>query len=263
MYNFGQYLYNESIIHDMDPRVKIGSVLLLSLMILKGALFTEAMITLFLIALIAISHLSVRNVLKALRPMVIFFMLLFFLHLIFTEGTPIPPFLPWHVAPTFEGLHKGTMITWQFLLLILNASILTMTTSPTELINGIERLLRPLKVLRIPSHDVAIMVSIALRFVPTLLQEVHKVREAQMARGARFTTGPWARRIKATAWLLIPIIQSSFRRADELATAMEARGYMRGPRTSMKELRMSQKDYGSIMVMILITGAHLFHGYIF
>lgn len=262
MYNMGQYIPGESIIHRLDPRVKIVSVIGLSIITLKGEAFTWGMISTFLIVLVPASRLATHHILKALRPMVVFFVLLFLLHLIFTDGTPIPPFPPWRVTITYEGLCRGALIIWQFTLLLLSASILTMTTLPTELVSGIERLLRPLKVFGIPSHDVAIMISIALRFVPTLLEEIDRIKEAQMARGANFKTGTLVQRTKATTSLLIPLITSSLCRADELATAMEGRGYKRGPRTYMKELRMSQADYAAVVVMILITVFHIIQGYI-
>ena len=189
MYHIGQYIPGKSIIHRLDPRVKIGATIVLSILILKGEAFTGAMISAFLIALVPVSRLNISHMMRALRPVLFFFTLLFLLHLFFTDGTPIPPFPPWRVTVTYEGLFRGAMTTWQFILLILNAAILTMTTSPTELISGIERLLRPLGVLRIPSHDIAIMISIALRFVPTFLEEIDRIKTAQMARGADFRTG--------------------------------------------------------------------------
>jgi len=133
-----------------------------------------------------------------------------------------------------------------------------MTTSPTELVSGIEKLLRPLKALRIPSHDIAIMISIALRFVPTFLEEIDRIKEAQMARGANFKTGPVIRRVKSAVSLLVPLVLCSLRRADELATAMEARGYRRGSRTYMRELSMVRADYVAVVVMVLMTGLHFF-----
>lgn len=257
----GQYIPNASILHRLDPRIKIAYVFVLSIMILKGDTITMSIISTFLITLIPISRLALRHILNALKPIAIFFMLLFLLHLLFTDGTPIPPFPLWHITVTYEGLHTGTLITWRFILLILIAAILMMTTSPTELISGIERLLRPLKIIAIPSHDIAIMISIALRFVPTLLEEVDRIKEAQMARCANFKTGTLFQRTKATISLLIPLIMSSLHRADELATAMEGRGYRRGPRTYMRELRMSLADYGAMLLIILITGFHILQYY--
>ena len=252
--HLGQYIPGESIIHRLDPRVKIGFAVVLSILTLKGGMLTAATISAFLVALVPVSRIAPYRMAKALRPMLFFFVLLFLLHLLFTDGAPIPPFPSWRVTATYEGLFKGAITTWQFILLILSASILTMTTSPAELVNGTERLLRPLKVLRIPSHDIAIMISIALRFVPTFLEEIDRIKEAQTARGADFKTGPFIRRVKSSVFLLMPLVLCSLRRADELATAMEARGYRRGYRTYMKELSMVRADYVAVAVMVSMTG---------
>jgi energy-coupling factor transporter transmembrane protein EcfT len=253
MYHLGQYIPGGSIIHRMDPRVKILSVIFLSIIILEGKVLTDAMIAALLIGLVPISRLTPHHMLKALRPLIVFLLLLFLLHLLFTGGTPIPPFPPWGVAPTYEGLSRGALVTLKFVLLVLAASILTMTTSPTLMVNGLERLLRPLRIIGVPSYDIATMISIALRFVPTLLEEMTRVREAQVARGADFRKGPLLRRIKSATSLLVPILMSSLRRADELASAMEGRGYRRGPRTYMQDLCMTRADYAALAVILVIT----------
>ena len=250
----GQYIPRSSIIHGLDPRVKLTAAVVMSIVILKGEILTLCWITAFLLALVPASHLHPGHIRGAFRPMLFFLGLLFFVHLLFTTGTPIPPFPPWRVTITYEGLYTGAFVIWQFLLLILSASILTMSTSPGELINGIERLLRPLKGFGVPSHDLAMMISMALRFVPTILDELERIREAQTARGACFKTGPPLRRMKAAASLLIPLIRNIMRRADALATAMESRGYNRGPRTHMRELRMGRKDYLALLIFACALG---------
>lgn len=248
--HIGQYIPSDSMIHRLDPRVKIGSTIVLSILILKGGVFTGALISAFLMALIPLSRLGVNPMVTAFRPVLVFFAILFFVHLFFTDGNPIPPFPPWRVTVTYEGLYRGAITTWQFALLILSASVLTMTTLPTELVSGIERLLRPLKRLGVPSHDLAMMVSVSLRFVPTFLEEIDRIKAAQMARGASFGSGPFIRRTRSAISLLLPLVLRAFRRADELVTAMEARGYRRGPRTYMKELSMRRADYVAVMVMV-------------
>ncbi|MBW1780554.1 MAG: energy-coupling factor transporter transmembrane protein EcfT [Deltaproteobacteria bacterium] len=253
----GQYIPCESLIHRLDPRVKIGSTVALSVLILRGSTFTEVLISAFVVALIPLSRLSVNHMAQALRPVFFFFALLFCLHLLFTDGTPIPPFPPWPVTVTYEGLYRGVMTTWQFVLLILSASILTMTTWPTEMVNGIEKLLRPLKALGVPSHDLAVMISVALRFVPTFLEEIERIKTAQMARGANFRSGPFVTRIRTLISLLLPLVLRAFHKADNLVTAMEARGYKRGPRTYMKELRMTRADYGAVLVIVGMTCLHV------
>ena len=137
-----------------------------------------------------------------------------------------------------------------------------MTTTPSELVSGIERILRPLKIFRLPSHDVAIMISIALRFLPTFLQELERIKEAQMARGANFKTGTLIQKTKAFRALVMPLIFNTLRRADELATAMEGRAYRRGPRTYIKELRMTRSDYVALLVMMLMIASHFLQAYL-
>ncbi len=263
MYNLGQYIPQRSLIHSLDPRIKILSVVLLSLVILNTQALTAVGISIFLILLIPASRIPFRQILSSLKPVFPFLLLLFLLHLLLTEGEPVPPFPPWRVTPTYSGLFRGVMVTWQFALLIVSASFMTMTTPPIELVSGLESLLRPFKWIGVPSHDVAVMVSVALRFVPTILEEIKCIREAQMARGADFKTGRLFHRIRALVSLLIPLIGNAFRRADELATAMEGRGYAGGPRTYMHELRLTVRDYGAIGVMVLIGVTCLFQDFFF
>jgi biotin transport system permease protein/energy-coupling factor transport system permease protein len=192
--------------------------------------------------------------LRAVRPLAIFFALVFLMHLFFTAGTPIPSF----PLATYEGLYRGVLLAWRFVFLILSAAILTMTTLPSELMSGIERCLRPLRYLGISSHDVAVMVSIVLRFVPTLLQELDQIKEAQMARGADFKTGTIPARMKRVSSLVIPLIRNSILRAEELAVGMEGRGYRRGPRSYMRELRMTPSDYTILAVLVILTGLGIY-----
>jgi biotin transport system permease protein/energy-coupling factor transport system permease protein len=200
-----------------------------------------------------IARLSPIHVVRAIKPLLPFFALIFVAHLFFTPGTPMP--LP---LITYEGLYRGVLLTWHFVFLVLSAAILTMTTSPSDLINGIEWLLRPLSVLGISSYDVAVMVAMVLRFVPTLLQELDEIKEAQMARGADFRTGTILARMKRMCSLVIPLIRNSILRAEEVAIGMEARGYHRGARTYMRELRMSPSDYTVLAVLVILTGLGIY-----
>lgn len=252
MVHLGQYVACESMIHGLDPRVKIASVFGLSLVVLRGDILTQMIITAFLIAVTPASRFSPVQLFKTIRPLMFFLGILFILHLFFTDGKAIPPFPFRHITITYEGLYLGALISWRFALLLFAASLLTMTTSSSELVGGIERILRPLKIIRLPSHDVAIMISIALRFLPTFLHEIERIEEAQMARGANFKTGSLRRRTIAFRGLFMPLIFIMLRRADELATAMEGRGYKRGPRTYMRELSLSGKDYIALVVIALI-----------
>ncbi len=242
----GQFIPGDSPIHRLDPRVKILSVLLLSIVILNAGAVESLVITAFLLAAVALSGLSPGRIAAALKPLAWFFVMLFCLHLFFTEGRPVFPALP---AVTHEGLDRGVAVTWQFVALVVSAAVLTMTTAPSELVGGFEKLLRPFNRLGVPSHDIAIMVSVALRFMPTLLEEVERVREAQVARGADFGSGGLIRRLRKMATLVIPLILSTFRRADELALAMEGRGYHRGPRTYLRELKFTRVDYAALLAV--------------
>ncbi len=255
--HIGQYIPGASLIHRLDPRVKIASTVVLSILSLKGGVSTLVLISMFMTLLVPLSHSRATHMARAFRPVLIFFVLLFSLHLFFTKGNPIPPFPPWPVTVTYEGLYKGLVVIWQFALLILGASFLAMTTSPTALVSGMERLLRPFQKIGVPSHDLALMVSIALRFVPTFLEEIDRIKAAQMARGPAVGSGPLQRRIRSTVSLLPPLMQRAFQRADDLVSAMEARGYRRGPRTYMTELCMGRADYAAIAVVALITGVHV------
>ncbi len=251
---FGQYIPRKSVIHALDPRIKIGVAVVLSVIVLQGAFFTCAAVSLFLLILTPISRIPFSRLLSALRPARLFLVLLFILHLLFTEGTPIPLFEDRLVTITFEGLLKGLLVSWQFAVLLCTGALLTMTTSPGELVDGLERILRPLRVIGIRSHDIALMVSLALRFVPTLIQEMDRIRDAQAARGAAFQGG-LINRSRRAASMLLPVALGAFRRGDELAAAMEARGYCGGPRTGLRELRLTGRDYAAAALGLLVMGA--------
>ncbi|MCL0069916.1 energy-coupling factor transporter transmembrane protein EcfT [Dehalococcoidia bacterium] len=252
-YKLGQYTPGSSVIHRLDPRVKIVAVMLLSITVLRADAFIAIAITILIAGITFIARLSPSHLLRAVKPLAIFFVLIFLMHLFFTPGAPIP--LP---LATYEGLYRGVLLTWRFVFLILSAAILTMTTTPSELMSGIERLLRPLRPLGISSHDAAVMVSMVLRFVPTLLQELDQIREAQMARGADFKAGNLLARMKRISSLVIPLVRNSILRAEELAIGMEGRGYHRGPRTYMRELRMTPSDYTILVVLMILTGLGIY-----
>jgi len=225
MIRLGEYIPGTSIIHKLDPRTKILSVLFLSLIVVRGDWFVFLMVATLLLALTSGSRFSPGALLSAFKPVGLLFCFLFLLHLFLTEGSPIPPFPLGPVSATYEGLNKGLSVVFQFGLLIWAAFILTSSTLPTDLICGLERLLRPFKKIGVPSHDVAIMISLALRFVPTLVNETARVKEAQMARGVDFDRGSPARRVRRIATLVLPIITNLIRNVDALAEAMEARGF--------------------------------------
>jgi energy-coupling factor transporter transmembrane protein EcfT len=245
----GQYLPGDTVVHRLDPRVKILSVVALSILIFAATWAEILLISVFLAAVVATTRMTPAQALGALRPVAVFIAMIFLVHLFFTEGRPILSLAPLPVRITQEGLVRGIYVTWQFAGLVLGAAILTMTTPPSDLVGGIERLLRPLSRVGIPSQDLAVMIAMALRFMPMLLEEYDRLRMAQMARGADFTTGSLALRTRAVSALAVPLLLSAFRRADELAVAMEARGYRRGPRTTLRELALSGCDMGAFAVM--------------
>ena len=251
MIRLGQYLPGDTVVHRLDPRVKILSVIALSILIFAATWAEILLISLFLAAVVAATRMGPAQALGALRPVAAFMAMIFLVHLFFTEGRPILLLAPLPVRITQEGLVRGIYVTWQFACLVLGAAVLTLTTLPSDLVGGIERLLRPLSRVGIPSQDLAVMIAMALRFMPMLLEEYDRLRMAQMARGADFTTGSLTLRTRAVAALAIPLLLSAFRRADELAVAMEARGYRRGPRTTLRELALSRRDLGAFAVMAL------------
>jgi len=251
MVNLGHFVDNGSMLGRLDPRIKIASTVALSILIFRASWMEVYLISLFLLIIIRTARLQFGPMLHAIRPLFLFAVLFFLLHLFFTDGTaPLTlPFLPIRISQ--EGLYRGAMVAWQFIALVLCGVILTMTTPPSELVSGLEKLLYPLKYLGVPVQEIAVMVSMALRFVPTMLEEFDRIRMAQMARGADFHRSGMLHRAKITAFVAIPLMISAFRRADELAEAMESRGYHRGPRTALRELRIDGRDFAAMGWMLI------------
>lgn len=253
MVTLGHYLAGDSCLHKLDPRVKVGSVFVLSILVLFADGFTRVLLSGLFAVVLLLSGLSVGRLVETMRPLFYLLLLLFVLHQIAAEGEPLPPFTRDLPLITYEGLATGTRVVWQFLLIGCMGTLLLLTTSPTELICGIERLLRPLGSLGVPSHDVALMISIALRFVPLLVQESGRVKEAQLARGSDLRGGAFLRKARATYWLMLPLVVNLLRRSEELALAIEARGYSRGPRTYLKELKLFPRDFKALGVLGLFV----------
>lgn len=251
MIHLGQYIAGDSFTHRLDPRVKMIAAIILSILIFRAAWFDVYLISLFFLMIMAISRLKAGPILRALKPMAFFAGLLFLLHLFFTDGTALLALPRLHLKITHEGLFRGAFVAWQFFALVLSGAILTMTTPPSEMISGLEKLLRPFKYLGIPTQDIAVMVSMALRFVPTLLEEFDRIRMAQTARGADVRTGPPAQRVKTAASMTLPLMMSALRRAEDLAEAMESRGYHSGPRTTLRVLRINGQDYAALSGLAL------------
>lgn len=249
----GQYIPGESFVHKLDPRLKI----LISLLFIvdlflvnnfEGYLF----VIIFIIATILIANLSFKYVYKGLKPIFALLLITAILNIFMTPGKEIV--FHWGIISVYkEGLIIAALMIIRLVFLIVGTSILTLTTSPIELTDGIEKLLNPFKKIGVPAHELAMMMTIALRFIPTLMDETDKIMKAQMARGADFESGNLISRAKSLIPILVPLFISSFRRADELAMAMESRCYKGGEgRTRMKQLKIKKEDYIAGLVFILL-----------
>src|SRR6056297_3550131 len=239
----GQYYPVESLIHRRDPRLKILAVfgfVIVLFMIDSLANYVYAAGFLFLI--IVASKVPLKYILKGLKPIFLIILFTFTINMFLTRGEIIYKMGIFEI--TSEGLHQAVFMSLRLVFLIIGTSVLTLTTSPIELTDGIERLLNPFKKIGVPAHELAMMMTIALRFIPTLLEETDKIMKAQMARGADFESGNVLNRAKSLVPLLVPLFVSAFRRADDLAMAMEARCYRGGEnRTRMKQLQLKIRDF--------------------
>lgn len=254
MYNLDQYLIRESPVHKQDPRVKIIAVTALSIVILNAHIPGLLAATALALVISQLARIPLSSLVKTWRPFRLFFFILFLLYILFTPGPPLPLFPLGPVTISYPGLQLGLMQVWKFLLLVVAASILNMTTSPTEITMGLQRLLLPLGLIGISSYDIAMMVSLALRFLPTLIEEMKVVTEAQLSRGANFNPRRLTGKIRAMTFLAVPLSLNVFRRSDELIDAMEARGYQPGPRTYLQELEFTSRDWlltGAIIVVMI------------
>lgn len=239
----GQYISGDSLIHKADPRIKIVllTILMISIFLLKD--FIDFIIfTLFTIIVIVSSGVPIKFVLRGLKPVLVIIVFTTVINIFTIKGTTI--FHYGVIEISKEGIFFSLKMITRLVLLITNASLLTLTTTPISLTDGIEKLMKPLNRVKVPVHEIAMMMSIALRFIPTLLEETDKIMKAQSARGADFDTGNIVQRAKSFIPVLVPLFVSAFRRADELATAMEARCY-RGSegRTRMKQLKLTDADF--------------------
>ncbi len=250
----GQYIPGDTPIHNMDPRVKIIiTFAFITLLFLVGNYFSYLYILAFMGLVFVLSKISLKFIFKGLKPLMVIILLTVFLNAFMTQGEVL--YRIYGLTITREGLYQAGFMGLRLIFLITGASFLTLTTSPIALTDGIEKLLNPLKKIGVPAHELAMMMTIALRFIPTLLEETDKIMKAQMARGADFETGNLINRAKAMVPLLVPLFISAFRRADELALAMEARCYRGGEsRTRMKVLKLEFRDYSAM----LITAAFCF-----
>lgn len=249
----GQYVPKESPIHRLDPRTKIMVIFCFVIFVFfANNALSYAWLVLFGVGTAAITKIEPRFILKGLRPVWFLIIFTFILHLFVTrEGEILIRLLGF---PIYSGaLVQGTQIAIRFFLLILVTSMLTLTTTPIEITDAIETLLKPLNKVKFPVHELALMMSISLRFIPTLMQETEKISKAQASRGVDFRTGPLKDRIQAVVPLLVPLFVSAFKRAEELAMAMEARGYRGGEgRSRLRELKIMRIDVIASLVFILV-----------
>lgn len=244
----GQYLPLESKMHAMDPRFKIiASIIFIASLFMVQTIIGYAWVIAFLALAISVSKVPFKFIVRGLKPIMLIILFAFGLNIFFTPGKEI--FHYGIISITEEGIRQAFFMGMRLVLLIIGTSMLTLTTSPIELTDGIEACLSPFKRLGVPAHELAMMMTIALRFIPTLLNETDKIMKAQMARGADFESGNLLSRAKSLIPLLVPLFISAFRRADELAMAMEARCYRGGVgRTRMKQLKYTAVDaYGGVV----------------
>ncbi len=245
----GQYYPENSIIHKLDPRVKLfGTLIFIIAIFSTNNIIGLLAIVMFLAIIIKISKVPFAKIIKGIKGILFLLVFTIVLNILFTPGTPIITF--WIIKITKEGLITGGFLTFRLTFLVLSTSVLTLTTTPNDLSDGLEKSFAFLNKIHFPVHEMAMMMSLALRFIPTLVEETEKIKKAQMARGADFETGGLMQRVKSLIPLLVPLFVSSIRRALDLAMAMEARCYHGGNRTKLKPLVYKKKDKISYLVLV-------------
>lgn len=252
----GQYFPGNSPIHRMDPRTKLILlvVYIVALFMASGWMAYLAVLV-FLAVAIAVSTIPLKSIVKGMKPLAMILVFTGLLNIFFTTGEKVLVKF-WIITVYWEGIVRAFYMVLRILMLITGTFLLTYTTSPIALTDGLESLLNPLKKLRLPVHELAMMMCIALRFIPTLIEETDKIMSAQKARGADFESGNLLQRVKALVPILVPLFISAFRRADELATAMECRCYQGGDgRTKMKLLRYKLVDFKAFGIGVCLLAA--------
>ena len=251
----GQYFPGDSVAHRLDPRTKLLMVVLYIVALFSAAWFVSyGLMVLVLAGCIAVSHVPPKSLFRGLKPVLIILVFTGVINLFWTPGETI-----WHwwiLNLTREGILRAIFMVMRITMLIMGTFLMTYTTSPIRLTDGLESLLGPLKKIRVPVHELSMMMSIALRFIPTLIEETDKIMSAQKARGADFESGSILQRAKAMIPLLVPLFISAFRRADELAVAMECRCYHGGKgRTKLHVLRYRGIDYAALALSLIVVVA--------
>lgn len=246
----GQYYPAGSVLHRLDPRTKfVGTLLFVISLFIFHTFPGYGVATVFLAGMIVLSKVPVSFMFRGLKAIVIILLITVVFNIFLTPGRAI-----WQVGflkVTWEGLMQAGRMAIRLIYLVVGSSIMTLTTTPNQLTDGLENLMRPLGYLRVPVHEIAMMMSIALRFIPILMEETDKIMKAQMARGADFETGNIIQKAKGMIPLLVPLFVSAFRRANDLAMAMEARCYHGGEgRTQMKPLKYAARDYGAFVIVV-------------
>lgn len=251
----GQYYPADSVIHKLDPRAKLFGTLIyiISLFVFKG-LPAFILAAIFLVVLIKLSKVPFSYMVKGLKTIVLIMLFAAVFNLFLTPGTKLVSF--WIFTITYEGLKNAIVMMVRLIFLIIGTSLMTLTTTPNELTDGLEKALSPLKYIKVPVHEIAMMMSIALRFIPILIEETDKIMKAQMARGADFEHGNLIQKAKNMVPLLVPLFVSAFRRANDLAMAMEARCYRGGEgRTKMKPLHYQKRDRMAYLTLLVYLAA--------
>lgn len=255
----GQYIPGDSFIHQLDPRTKlIASMWFIILIFIASGWWTYALLIGLVLLAAYISEIPLSYYINGLKPLTFLILITVFFQLIFSQGQTILFEFGW-LQITQEGLVNAGLILIRFVLIVSMSTILTLTTTPLQIADGIEALLNPLKRLKVPVQEIALILSIALRFVPTLMQETEKIMDAQKARGVEFSEGKLLERMKKVVPLLIPLFISSIDRADQLAVAMTARGYRGGDdRTKLRQLTWTNKDQGTLITFVGVTAVLVF-----
>lgn len=247
----GQYYPAKSILHRLDPRVKfVGTIAFLISLFVANSLWGYLLATAFLAVVIVLSKVPVKFMMKGLKPLFFIFILTVAFNLFLVPGKVVVQI--WILKITEEGIRQAIKIGIRLIYLVMGSSVMTLTTTPNQLTDGLEKLMRPLNKIKVPVHEIAMMMSIALRFIPILMEETDKIMKAQIARGADFESGNLIKKAKNLIPLLVPLFISAFRRADDLAMAMEARCYHGGDhRTSMKPLKYQNRDIMAYLILLV------------
>ena len=256
---FGRFIPGDSIIHRLDPRAKlVASFYFIGIIFLANNWQSYLFLAIFTLGAVMLSKVDLRFFIRGVRPLIWLIMFTVILQMLFTRGGTL--YWSWGIFSLSEyGIQNGLFIFCRFILIIFMSTLLTLTTPPLSMSDAIESLLGPFRVVHVPVHEIALMLSIALRFVPTLMDETEKIMNAQRARGVDFGEGNLIQKVKAVVPLLIPLFVSSFNRAEDLATAMEARGYRGGEgRSKYRVLKWSGCDTAVIVVFAVVTVGLIF-----